>query len=83
MFWPGHCEHSGIKKKTPTTSKKGVGGIAVASSLSTPMRGEEKTLVQKLGKIMSESIPKIGEKEVSAGRGFPYTNSGVCKPKKE
>lgn len=31
---------------------------------------------------MSKSVPKIGIKDVPAGRGFPHTNSGVCRPKK-
>lgn len=44
VFWPGHCEHSGIKKKTPTT-KKGVGRITLASSLSELMKGQKKVLV--------------------------------------
>ena len=31
---------------------------------------------------MLESVPKIGEKKVSAGQNFFHTNHGVCRPKK-
>ena len=52
-------------------------------SLSKPIRDQDKALVQKSGKIISESISKIGEKEVLTGRGSSHTNSGVCRPKEE
>lgn len=66
MFWSNHCEHSGIKKKTLMTSRKEVGGIALAFSLSKPVRGQKKVLMQKSRKIISKSIFKIGMKEVLA-----------------
>ena len=43
-FWPDHCEHSGIKRKTPT-AEKWIGGIALALSLNESMRDQEKALV--------------------------------------
>ena len=79
-FWPGHCEHSDIKRKTSTAEKK-VEGIALALSLSKLIRDQDKALVQKSGKIILESILKIGEKEVPASQGFLHTNFGVCRPK--
>lgn len=79
-FWPGHCEHSGIKRKTLTAEKK-VGGIALAPSLSEPMRGQEKALVQESARIMLDSSPKENLKKISADRVALRTNSGVCGPK--
>lgn len=58
IFWPDYCEHLGIEKKTPTTSKKGVAEIALVSSLSEPVKDQEKALVQKSEKIILESISK-------------------------
>lgn len=55
------------QKKILDNFQKGVRGIAVAPSLSKPIKGQEKALVQNLKKIISESIPKIGVKEVSTG----------------
>lgn len=81
VFWSGHCNHSGIKKKISTASKKKAGGIALASSLSEPMKGQKKALMQKSGKIMLESVPKKGMKEIPTGRGSPHTNSDICRPK--
>ena len=39
--------------------------------------------MQKSGKIMLESVSKIGMKEVPIGRGSSQTNSSVCRPKEE
>ena len=82
-FWPGHCKHSDIKKKMPVTSKKRIEKIALVPSLSKPIRDQEKTLVQKSTRIVSDFIFKIGMKEVPAGQDPLYTNSGVCRPKKK
>ena len=66
MFWSDYCEHSDIKKKTLMTSRKRVGEIALALSLSKPVRDQKKVLMQKSRKIISKSILKIGMKEVLA-----------------
>ena len=79
-FWPGHCKHSDIEKKIPT-SEKGTGGIALAPKSSEPIRSQEKTLVQESGRmsgeIVSESFPKENFKKYFLVGTFPI-QSLVC-----